>query len=195
VFLHPGVDVGEGAHRTRNGAGRHFLPRHHQALARALELGIGLGQLDAEGGGLGMDAVAAADADGVPVLEGAALQRGEEAVHILDQQVGGAGELHVEAGVEHVGGGHALVHETRLGPHDLRQMGQEGDHVMLGDGLDLVDAGDVEARVLALFPDLAAASFGTTPSSASASVACASISNQMRKRVSGSQMWAISLRV
>jgi len=41
----------------------------------------------------------------------------------------------------------------------------------------------------------AAASFGTTPSSASASVACASISNQMRKRVCGSQMVAISGRV
>ena len=101
-----------------------------------------------------MDAVAAADADRVLVLEGAALQRGEQAVDILDQQVGGAGELHVEAGVEHVGGGHALVHEARLGPDDLGEMRQEGDHVMLGDGLDLVDAGDVEVGVLALFPDL-----------------------------------------
>ena len=34
----------------------------------------------------------------------------------------------------------------------------------------------------------AAASLGTTPRSASASVACASISNQMRRRVSGDQM-------
>ena len=41
---------------------------------------------------------------------------------------------------------------------------------------------------------LRAASFGTTPSSASASVAWASISNQILKRVWGSQIWAISLR-
>ena len=39
-----------------------------------------------------------------------------------------------------------------------------------------------------------AASFGMTPSSASASQACASISNQMRKRVSGDQMATISGR-
>ena len=39
-----------------------------------------------------------------------------------------------------------------------------------------------------------AASFGITPSSASASQAWASISNQMRNRVSGDQMAAISGR-
>ena len=39
-----------------------------------------------------------------------------------------------------------------------------------------------------------AAAFGMTPSSASASQACASISNQMRNLVSGDQMAAISGR-
>ena len=39
-----------------------------------------------------------------------------------------------------------------------------------------------------------AAAFGTMPSSAMASAACASISNQMRKRVSGDQIAAISGR-
>ena len=39
-----------------------------------------------------------------------------------------------------------------------------------------------------------AASCGTTPVSASAVVACASISNQIRKRVSGDQMATISGR-
>ena len=39
-----------------------------------------------------------------------------------------------------------------------------------------------------------AASLGMTPSSAMASQACASISNQMRKRFSGDQMAAISGR-
>jgi hypothetical protein len=31
---------------------------------------------------------------------------------------------HVEAGVEHVGGGHALVDEARLGADDFGQMGR-----------------------------------------------------------------------
>ena len=40
-----------------------------------------------------------------------------------------------------------------------------------------------------------AASLGIRPSSAMAEAACASISNQMRKRVSGAQMAAIGARV
>ena len=66
------------------------------------------------------------------------------AVDVGEQDVGGAHELDVETGVEHVRRGHALVDEARLGADVLGEMGQEGDHVVLGDGLDLVDAGDVE---------------------------------------------------
>ncbi len=120
---------------------------------RARELGIGLGELEAEGGRLGMDAVRAADGRRQLVLEGAALERGEQRVDIGDQEVGGAHELHVEAGVEHVRRGHALVHEARLGADDLGEMRQEGDDVVLGLALDLVDARDVEGGVLALRPD------------------------------------------
>ena len=75
------------------------------------------------------------------------LQRGEQRVDVGDQDVGGAHELHGEAGVEHVGRGHALVHEARLGADDLGEMGEEGDDVVLGLALDLVDARDVEGRV------------------------------------------------
>src|ERR1700682_5311637 len=39
------------------------------------------------------------------------------------------------------------------GADDLRQMGQEGDDVVLGFALDLVDPGDVEGRILSLGPD------------------------------------------
>ena len=166
-----------------------------EPLLGALELGIGLGELEAEGGRLGMDAVAAADGRRELVLEGAALERGEQRVEIVEQEVGGAHELHVEAGVEHVGGGHALVHEARLRPDDLGKMGEEGDDVVLDLALDRIDARDVEARLEPLSQTSRAASCGTTPSSATPSVACASISNQMRKRVSGDQMAAISGRV
>ena len=86
--------------------------------------------------------------------KGAPLERGQKSVHVGDQEIGGAGQLDVEAGIEHVGRGHALVHEARFGTHDLREMGQEGDHVMLGHRLDLVDARHVEDGILSLFPDL-----------------------------------------
>ena len=163
---------------------------------RALELGVGLGELEAEGGGLGVDAVRAADGRRQLVLEGAALERGEQRVDIGEQEVGGARELHGEAGVEHVRRGHALVHEARLRADDLGEMRQEGDDVVLHLALDRVDARDVEDRPCEPFSQtVSAASCGTTPSSASAVVACASISNQMRKRVSGDQIAAISGRL
>ena len=81
------------------------------------------------------------------------LSAASKLVDIGDQDIGGAHELHVEAGVEHVGRGHALVHEARLGADDLGEVGEEGDDVVLDLALDLIDARDVEFGVLALFPD------------------------------------------
>src|SRR2546425_532334 len=89
--------------------------------------------------------------------------RGMTCVEVGKQQVGGAGELDVEAGVEHVGGGHALMHEARLGADDLGKMGEEGDDVVLGLALDLVDAGDVENGVLGLGPDRLGGLLGDRP--------------------------------
>ena len=153
MLLDARVDVGEGADRAGDGAGRDLRARRDQPLAGAGELGVGLRQLEAEGGRLGVDAVAAADGGRVLVLEGAPLQRREQRVEIGEQDVGGAHQLHGEAGVEHVRRGHALVHEARVRPDDLGEMGQEGDDVVLGLALDLVDARDVEVRGAALFPD------------------------------------------
>ncbi len=61
-----------------------------------------------------MDAVAAADRRRIFMLLGAPLQHREQFVDILDQQVGRAGELDGEAGIEHVGAGHPLMQEPRL---------------------------------------------------------------------------------
>ena len=95
--------------------------------------------------------MAAADADVHLVFDCAGLQRGQQLVHIREQEVGGAHQLHVERGVQHVRRRHALMHEARLIlPTMFGQVGQEGDDVMFGDGLDLVDAGDVEFDVFGL---------------------------------------------
>ena len=101
-----------------------------------------------------MDAMAAPDGGRHPVFQRAGLDRGQQLVGVGDQKVGGARQLHIQAGVQHVGRGHALVHETRFGAHDLGQVGQEGDDVMLDLGLDGVNPRHVKGRVLALFPDL-----------------------------------------
>ena len=81
------------------------------------------------------------------------LSAAQHLVDVCDQQVGGAHELHVEAGVEHVGRRHALVDEARLRPDDLGEVGEEGDDVVLDLALDLVDPRDVEHGVLALGPE------------------------------------------
>ena len=87
------------------------------------------------------------------------------------------------------------MHEARFRSDDFRKMGEKGDDVVLGFALDRIDARDIELAFLPLAQIVFAASFGMMPSSAMASAACASISNQMRKRVSGDQIAAISGRV
>ena len=85
------------------------------------------------------------------------------------------------------------MHEARFRADDLGQMGQKGDDVVLDLALDFLDPRDVELGVLCPWPRFSPPpACGIIPSSAMASAACASISNQMRKRVSGDQIAAIS---
>ena len=100
-----------------------------------------------------MDAMRAANGDRIFVLLGAPLEGGEQRVEIGEQDVGGTGELHGQRRVEHVRTCHALVDEARVRPNDFAQMRQEGDDVVLGGRLDLIDASDVEGRDAALVPD------------------------------------------
>ena len=106
---------------------RRWRFRRGRATSRgpaAGEFGIGLGELEAEGGGLGMDAVAAADGERVFVLDrarffSAASSASRSASRMSRARV----ELDGEAGVEHVRGGHALVDEARVRPDDARRDG------------------------------------------------------------------------
>ncbi len=160
ILFDPRIDLREGADRSRNGAGRNFGARANEPLLGTEEFRVGIGELEAEGCGLGMDAVGAADGRRHLVLESAAPQRRHQRIGVGDQEIGGAHQLHVEAGVEHVGRGHALMHEARLRPHDLGEMGEERDHIVLDLALDGIDARDVEFGVLALVPDRLGRGFG-----------------------------------
>ena len=100
-----------------------------------------------------MDAVAAPDGGRVPVFKRAFLQPGQQLIDIADQNIGSALQLDRQAGVQHIGRGHALMHEARLGADDFGQMGEEGDNVVLHLALDLVDAGDAEFGPAAHGPD------------------------------------------
>ena len=106
------IDIGKGADGAGDGAGRNLGARRHEASAIAREGGVVAGELDAERRGLGVDAVAAADRRRVLVLPGALAERRHQPVDIGNQEIGCLAELDGEAGVEHVGRGHALVHEA-----------------------------------------------------------------------------------
>ena len=182
------VDAREGADRTGDGAGGDLGLRRDQAGTAARKFGIGGGELEAECQRLGVNAVRAPDGRGELVLEGTAFQCGEQGVEIADEDIAGALELHRETGVEHVGGGHALMQEAGFRADDLIEMGEEGDRVVFHLALDLVDARDVSKTASLPFSHIfSAASRGITPSFAIALAAWASISKWMRKRVCGSQ--------
>src|SRR3546814_13068979 len=91
-----------------------------------------------------MKAVAAADSRGQLVLKSAALDDVQQLVDIRKQYVRCAGELHGQAGVAHVGAGHALMHESGGFPHMFGHVGQESDDVALDIPLYGVDALDLK---------------------------------------------------
>ena len=153
VFLDARIDVGEGADRARDRGGRDFLAGGMEPPAGAGEFGVGVGELQAEGRRLGVDAVAAPDGRGQLVLLGAAAKRGQQRVDVGQQDVGGADELHAEAGVEDVRRGQPLMQVAGLRPDDLGDVGQERDDVVAGLRLDLLDARGVELRPGALAAD------------------------------------------
>ena len=203
VLLDRGVDVGEGADRAGDGAGRDLGARRHQPRAVAGELGVVAGELEAEGRRLGMDAVAAADGQRVLVLAARAASAPPAAGR---DRPAGCRRPACSCTAKLVSSTSREVMpwctNRASGPTMLGEPGQEGDHIVLGDSRSIASIFStarigLESRHRLLPPAqiAAAASSGMTPSAACASQACASISNQMRKRFSGAQMAAICGRL
>ena len=143
-LLHARVDVVVGAHRAADLADR----RAHGGQTHALEVAADLerpdAELHAEGDRFGVDAVGAADLHGVAELEGAPLEHLAQRDEVALEQLAGALDLQRQRRVEHVAAGHAVV-DVLAGVADvLGHVGEEGDDVVVGGLLDLVDAGDVE---------------------------------------------------
>jgi hypothetical protein len=97
VFLDRGIDVGEGADRARNRAGRDLGARRHKPRLAAVELGIGLASLRPNVVGSAWMPWLRPMVGVYLVLHRAALDRGEQVVEIGKQDVAGARELHREA--------------------------------------------------------------------------------------------------
>ncbi len=147
IGLHPRIDIGEGADRAGDRAGRDVVARRDQPRPGAVELGISESELEPERHRLGMDAVAAADRRRQFVLVGTALEHRHQRLEILDEDLAGLLQLDRQAGVEHVRAGQALMEEARFGADLLGGPGQEGDDVMLHHRFDRIDARDVDGRL------------------------------------------------
>ena len=123
-----------------------------RARARA-EFRVREGQLEAEGGGLGVNSMRPADRRGRLMLKSAPLERREQRVNVGDKDVARAPELYRETRVEHVGAGEPQMDETRVGADELGKVSEEGDDIVLGHSLDLVDSSHVELGLSPLLPD------------------------------------------
>ena len=157
----------------------------------ALQLRVPQRHLEAEGHGLGVDAVGAPDHRRVLVTEGALPDRLQEVDEVRADEVAGVAHQDGEGRVHHVRRGEAVVQPAPLGPDALGDAGDEGDDVVLDLPLDLLDAGDVEAGPRL---DRGEGLAGTTPRSTSTSVAAISTSSHVAKRFSSDQRRAISGR-
>ena len=133
-------------------------------FALAIVLAATLGAYDgadgvdaADAAARGVDDALDGHAEGVLLLEGATLADLAEPLAVLDEDVGGLDELVAQGGVAEVGGGHAVVNPAAGLGASLRHVlvdvgahvGEKGDDVVVGHGLDGVHLVLVEGRMLA----------------------------------------------
>jgi hypothetical protein len=143
--LHPRVDPGVGADRPGELTDAHLPRGVAQAGAAAADLGAPAGELEAEGDGLGVDPVGAADHGQIAVAPGLLRQGVHQPPAVLVQQPGRLGELEREGGVHHVAGGQAVVQPAAGRTGRLGHRLDEGGDVVTGARLDLRHAGRVDA--------------------------------------------------
>jgi hypothetical protein len=104
-----------------------------------------------------VDAVGAAHAEGVLEFEGTALADFADFLHVVDDDVERLRDLVGQSRVAQVAARHAVVHPAgrllfafgHVGVDVFGHVGEEGDDVVVGDGLDFVDALDGEVGVVA----------------------------------------------
>ena len=104
-----GLEVAEGADGSGELADAEVFGGGVEAGEVALHLGVPEEELEAEGGGFGVDAVGAADDGGVLELDGALFEGVGEGDDAGADDGGGFFELQGLRGVDDVGGGEAVV--------------------------------------------------------------------------------------
>ena len=138
-FFDLGLGVGVVAHGATDLAHAHGLLQSLEAFDVALGFSQPAGQLEAKGDRLAVDGVGAADHHGVFVGPCLHADGFCELVEFAAQQLHRGLELQRQAGVEHIGAGHAHVDVAPGIAHVFVHVGEEGDHVVAHLGLDLED--------------------------------------------------------
>ena len=149
LFFEFGREVGEDSDRAGELAYAHVFGGGLEASDVALRLGIPVGDLEAEGDGLGVDAVGAADHGRVFEFPGAALEHLGEALQILRDDFRGLVDQQGLRGVDYIVGSESVVEPAGVRADDFGDGRGEGDDVVADFGFDFVDALDVEVGALA----------------------------------------------
>lgn len=147
VLLDERLDGAVGADGTGDGTEGNILASVLKTIEIALELPRPRAELHTEGHRLGMNAVGAAGAERIALLEGAALADHAELLDVLDNQVTRLSKLIAQSRITQVGAGHTVVNPAarlglalgNIGVDIFLHVGQEGDDIVARDFLDLVD--------------------------------------------------------
>ena len=152
-FFVGGLEVAEGADGAGELADAEVFGGGVEAGEVALHLGVPEEELEAEGGGFGVDAVGAADGRGVLELEGTAEEDLHEPGDAVGDEGGRLGEGEGLRGVDDIGGGEAVVKPAggvaAGGGHVFCDGLGEGEDVVTGLLFDGVDAIDGEGGLFA----------------------------------------------
>ncbi len=148
-FLVFRLEMGGIADRTRQLADPHLLRGHLEALDVSHHLGVPVRQFESKRNRLRVNTVGAADLRRVFEFPSTTLQHFRQFREVLADNRRRLLHQQRLRGVDHVVRRKPVVQPPRFGPNLLGDGGGEGDDVVFHLGLDLVDAVDLEAALLA----------------------------------------------
>jgi hypothetical protein len=134
-----GLEVAVRPHRTGELPGRNLVDRPRQAAAAAVDLERPARELQPERRRLGVHRVGPTHHQRVRLGAGARDEHLHQLIGVTQQQLAGGAELQGERRVDHVRRREAVVEEPALRPDRFDDLGDEGDDVVIGGPLELLD--------------------------------------------------------
>lgn len=146
ILLKERVDIGESEEGKRDWESGDLRERGKEKGEIERNLGIEKRESEENSGRLGMNEVDEEDEKSVIVIERKFIKGLKKEVKIREKKVGREKKMEIESGVEKVRWSNEMMEEKDVREDKLGKMSEEWDKVMIGEGLDLVDEGEVEFR-------------------------------------------------